>query len=154
MPARPGYDKRIARRSATTIECIDNDSRRVLRGTCQPRTIFSQSNSRKSSVAEFQAVAKVGDIPEGQGRAFAVNDRMVAVFNDGGEHFAIDDFCPHMGAALSDGHVEKGVVACPWHAWRFCVRDGTWCDNPKIKIDRFELRIDGDQIEVLVPAKP
>jgi nitrite reductase (NADH) small subunit/3-phenylpropionate/trans-cinnamate dioxygenase ferredoxin subunit len=105
-------------------------------------------------VAEFQAVAKVGDIPVGQGRAFAVNDRMVAVFNDEGEHFAIDDFCPHMGAALSDGHVEKGVVACPWHAWRFCVRDGTWCDNPRIKIDRFDLRIEGDQIEVLVPPKP
>ena len=28
---------------------------------------------------------------------------------------------------------------------------GTWCDNPKIGIDRFELRVVDDEIQVLVP---
>lgn len=101
----------------------------------------------------FQTVAKVGDIALGQGMSYTVNGRMVAVFNDQGQYFAIDDFCPHMGASLAGGYLEKGVVSCPWHAWRFCVTDGRWCDNPKLKIDAFTLRIEGNEIQVQVPPK-
>ena len=104
-------------------------------------------------MSDFTTVAKTSEIPSGQGQAFPVNNRMVAIFNEDGNFFAIDDFCPHMGASLSAGHLEGGVVACPWHAWRFCVRDGTWCDNPKIKIDAFETRVVGDEIQVRVVEK-
>jgi nitrite reductase (NADH) small subunit/3-phenylpropionate/trans-cinnamate dioxygenase ferredoxin subunit len=105
-------------------------------------------------MADFTTVARVGDIPEGQGIAYAVNGRMVAVFNCGsGEYRAIDDFCPHMGASLAGGHLQQNVVTCPWHAWHFDVRDGTWCDNPRIKIDSFELRVEGDEIQVKVPDR-
>ncbi|MEQ8786135.1 MAG: Rieske (2Fe-2S) protein [Pirellulaceae bacterium] len=104
-------------------------------------------------MAEFTTVAKVGDIPEGTGQAFAVSGRMVAVFNEAGKYSAIDDFCPHMGASLAGGHVQQGVVTCPWHAWRFDICDGTWCDNPKIKIDAFEVRVEGDEIQVRVTEK-
>jgi len=102
----------------------------------------------------FTTVARVGDIPDGQGVAFAVGGRMVAVFNQGSEYFAIDDICPHMGASLAGGHVEQGIVACPWHAWRFCIADGTWCDNPRVKIDRFDVRVVGDDIQVCVEPAP
>ncbi|QDU98466.1 Rieske (2Fe-2S) protein [Lignipirellula cremea] len=101
----------------------------------------------------FTTVAKIGDIPDGEGVAYAVNGRMVAVFNEGGVYQAIDDFCPHMGASLAGGHVEKGIVVCPWHAWRFATCDGTWCDNPRVKIDAFEVRLEGDAIQVCVPSK-
>jgi nitrite reductase (NADH) small subunit/3-phenylpropionate/trans-cinnamate dioxygenase ferredoxin subunit len=103
--------------------------------------------------SDFVTVAKVGDIHEGQGQAFAVNGRMVAVFNEGGKFSAIDDFCPHMGASLAGGYLEAGIVTCPWHAWRFCIHDGKWCDNPKIKIDAFEVRVEGDEVQVKVPVK-
>jgi nitrite reductase (NADH) small subunit/3-phenylpropionate/trans-cinnamate dioxygenase ferredoxin subunit len=105
-------------------------------------------------MTDFQTVAKVEEIPEGEGRAFAVNGRMVAVFNEGGQFTAIDDFCPHMGASLAGGYIEKGIVTCPWHAWRFCTSSGAWCDNPKIKIDAFELRVVEGEIQVKVPPKP
>ena len=103
--------------------------------------------------SDFVTVAKIGDIPSGQGQAFAVNGRMVAVFNEDGKFSAIDDFCPHMGASLAGGYLEAGIVTCPWHAWRFGIHDGRWCDNPKIKIDAFEVRVEGDEIQVRVPAK-
>ncbi|HEX3659274.1 MAG TPA: Rieske (2Fe-2S) protein [Pirellulales bacterium] len=99
---------------------------------------------------DFATVAKVGAIPEGRGATFVVADRLVAVFNDGGRYFALDDICPHMGASLSPGEVHDGIVTCPWHAWRFRLCDGAWADNPKIKIDRFEVRVDGDDIQVRV----
>ena len=102
-------------------------------------------------MSEFVTVAKVGSIREGAAEAFAVGGKLVAVFNvGGGTYHAISDFCPHMGASLAGGHLEDGVVTCPWHAWRFRVSDGTWCDNPRIKTETFEVRIVGDEIQVEV----
>ena len=104
-------------------------------------------------MVEFQTVAKVGDIPEGQGRSFAIQGTMVGVFLSQGKYRAINDFCPHMGASLADGLVEDDAVMCPWHAWRFSLKDGTWLDNSKsnIKSACYEVRIDGDKIQVSVP---
>ena len=103
---------------------------------------------------EFVTVAKVGSIPEGQGEPFEVGDLMIAVFNDGGTYFAINDLCPHMGASLSAGPLEDGAVSCPWHAWRFKVCDGTWCDNPRVRTDSFEVRVEGDEIQVSTTPRP
>jgi len=104
-------------------------------------------------MSDFVAVCKVGTIPENTGQAFAVHGRMVAVFYVDGKYQAIDDFCPHMGASLAGGIVDHGMVACPWHAWRFKICDGTWCDNPRIKIDAFEVKVEGDDVMVCVPKK-
>jgi len=108
----------------------------------------------KEWMSEYQTVGKVDEFAEGVGRAFAVNGRMVAVFRRGDTFHAIDDMCPHMGASLAEGHLEDDSVTCPWHAWRFCVRDGTWEDNPRVKIDAFPVRVQGDEVQVLVEPKP
>ena len=102
-------------------------------------------------MSDFTTVARVGDIPEGDGASFAVNGRMVAVFHANGSYHAIDDVCPHMGASLATGRLEEGVVTCPWHAWRFSVCDGTWRDNPRLKVDTFDVRVEGGEIQVRVP---
>lgn len=104
-------------------------------------------------MAEFVTVANVGDIPENEGRPFNVNGKVVGVFHSQGGYQAINDFCPHQGASLSAGHVEDGAVTCPWHAWRFKLEDGSWMDAPgaKLKCDSFEVRVQGDEIQVCVP---
>jgi nitrite reductase (NADH) small subunit/3-phenylpropionate/trans-cinnamate dioxygenase ferredoxin subunit len=101
-------------------------------------------------VADFQTVAKVGAIADGGSATFVVDETMVAVFRIGPSYYAMSDCCPHMGASLAAGHVEGDTVTCPWHAWRFRITDGTWCDNPKIKTDTYDVRIVGDDIQVRV----
>jgi nitrite reductase/ring-hydroxylating ferredoxin subunit len=105
-------------------------------------------------MSSFHTVARVGSIPEGQGITVAVGERLIAVFNQGGQYYAIDDICPHMGASLGAGLCFDGVVTCPWHAWRFRISDGTWMDNKRIKIDSFETRVLGDEIQVRMEEKP
>ena len=105
-------------------------------------------------MGEFRRVCQVGDIPEGEGKTVQVNNKLIAVFCDGGKHHAIDDVCPHMGASLSGGYLENGIVTCPWHAWRFRINDGTWADNPRIKIGSYAVRIEGNEVQVEVPADP
>ncbi len=102
-------------------------------------------------MAEFQTVCKVGDIPAGEGRTVAVGDRLIAVFHEQGQFQAIDDTCPHMGASLGAGCLENGVVTCPWHGWRFRVADGTWADNPRLKIPSYPVRVVGDDVQIQVP---
>jgi nitrite reductase (NADH) small subunit/3-phenylpropionate/trans-cinnamate dioxygenase ferredoxin subunit len=101
-------------------------------------------------MAEFRTVCRVGDLKEGEGKTVSVGGKLLAVFRAGGSHHAIDDVCPHMGASLSDGYVEEGVVTCPWHAWRFRLADGAWADNPRIKIGCYPLRVEGDAVQVQI----
>ena len=97
----------------------------------------------------FKTVGKVGDIAPGTGKTFEFGDQMVAIFLEtDGTYLAIDDLCPHMGASLASGHFSEGIVTCPWHAWSFDARDGAWCDNRRLKIDTFEVRIQNDEIQL------
>jgi nitrite reductase (NADH) small subunit/3-phenylpropionate/trans-cinnamate dioxygenase ferredoxin subunit len=102
-------------------------------------------------MSEFRTVCRVGDIAEGEGKAVSVGDKVIAVFLAGGRYAAIDDCCPHMGASLSEGYVEGGIVTCPWHAWRFRLQDGAWADNPRIYIGCYPVRVEGDLVQVQVP---
>lgn len=101
-------------------------------------------------MSDFESVGKVSDFDSGVGKAVPVDGRMVAVFRQGDEWFAIDDLCPHMGASLAEGYVEGKCVTCPWHAWRFSIENGQWDDNPKVKVDCFEVKVDGDEVMVRV----
>jgi nitrite reductase (NADH) small subunit len=126
------------------------------RSTGTIRAAGSCSMRASSAMADYKSVADVGEIPEGEGRSFSVNGRMVAVFLTGGEYFAISDTCPHMGASLGSGAVEGQAVSCPWHAWRFSMKDGSWLDAPnsKLRADCFAVRVVDDEIQVLVPDPP
>ncbi|WP_152050050.1 Rieske (2Fe-2S) protein [Tautonia marina] len=96
----------------------------------------------------FHTVAKVGEIPEGQGRAFDVDGVMVAVFLDGGQYYAIEDYCPHQGAPLSDGIVYDKSVTCTWHGWRFDLQDGRHLEGSRSRVPTFPVRVVGDEIQV------
>jgi nitrite reductase (NADH) small subunit len=99
-------------------------------------------------MAEFHPVCRVSDLVEGEGRTVEVGQKLVAVFCVAGHYFAIDDVCPHMGASLSGGYLENGIVTCPWHAWRFRLADGAWADNPRIKIGCYPVRVVEDQVQI------
>lgn len=100
--------------------------------------------------ASYTPVARVGEIPAGEGRVYEVAGRLVAVFFDGAGYHAMDDLCPHMGASLGSGPFVDGVVTCPWHAWRFRACDGAWCDNEKLKVAVFPVRVVDGTIAVAV----
>ena len=99
-------------------------------------------------------VGKASDVPEGGSVVVTVNQKDVAVFRVNGQFFAIDDLCPHMGASLSGGYVENGVVTCPWHYWRFQLSDGAWADNPKVKTGCYTVHVVGDDLQIEAPKGP
>jgi nitrite reductase (NADH) small subunit/3-phenylpropionate/trans-cinnamate dioxygenase ferredoxin subunit len=99
-------------------------------------------------MSEFQTVCKISDVKDGEGKTVIVGNKLIALFRVDGQYHAIDDVCPHMGASLSGGYLENDIVTCPWHAWRFRVTDGTWADNPRIKIGCYPVRVVGDEVQI------
>ena len=48
----------------------------------------------------------------------------IAVFHHGGEVYAVDNRCPHMGFPLDRGSVRDGILTCHWHHARFDLSSG------------------------------
>jgi nitrite reductase/ring-hydroxylating ferredoxin subunit len=67
----------------------------------------------------------VDEIPFGEGRAYAVDDRTIAVFRlRDGSLRAVSAVCPHRGGPLADGLVDRRVVMCPLHQHTFDLTTG------------------------------
>ena len=104
-------------------------------------------------MSDFQTVCRARDVVDGEGKTVALGTKLIAVFRWEGQYYAIDDVCPHMGASLSGGYLENGIVTCSWHGWRFRLQDGAWADNPRIKIGCYPVRQEGEDLQIQV-ARP
>jgi 3-phenylpropionate/trans-cinnamate dioxygenase ferredoxin subunit len=106
-------------------------------------------------MSEGVLVAHIDDVPDGEAIKIdaavtgTVDD--IAIFNDGGEFFALDDTCSHEEASLSEGWIDNGVIECPLHAGKFCLRNGEVQSMPATEdVTCHRLIVDGDDIR-LVP---
>ena len=102
----------------------------------------------RRDVAGFVEVAKVSDIPAGRARIVVVAGHPVAVFNAGGEFFALENVCLHRGGPIGDGVLDDGVVTCPWHGWQYDVRTGQNTTNAFARLRTFRVKVDGDSVMV------
>lgn len=65
-------------------------------------------------------VALSRDLKAGATLPLRIAGERVVMFRDhSGKACALVDRCPHRGVALSLGRVEKGLIECPFHGWRF-----------------------------------
>jgi nitrite reductase/ring-hydroxylating ferredoxin subunit len=44
--------------------------------------------------------------------------------------------------------LEGGTVTCPWHGWQYNVATGASVFNEQIKVQTFEVKVEGDDIVV------
>jgi len=69
-------------------------------------------------------------VPIGEGRAYRIEERTIAVFRLGpAELHALDDRCPHDSGSLAAGIVDARSVICPRHARRFELDSGRCLDD-------------------------
>ncbi len=88
------------------------------------------------------------ELPVGQGRVFREQGQHIAVFRLGEEELcAVDNRCPHEGYPLSKGYVSDGVVTCPWHNFKFDLRDGR-CVMGDEAVRTFPLRLSKGHVEL------
>lgn len=100
---------------------------------------------------EFVKVAKTSEIADQCAKCVEAGGRSIALFNIGGEFFAMDELCNHEDGPLSEGYIEGGEVECPWHAARFNIKTGEALCEPAYEPQQtYRVRVSGEDIEVEV----
>jgi nitrite reductase (NADH) small subunit len=129
------------------------------------------SSTRKVGVPDEAmrryVIGSVADLPPGAHRVVEVAGRQIGVFNIRGRIYGLHNRCPHQagpvcrasgltGTLRADERtgwrpewVHDGeVIACPWHGLEFHVPTGQCLAYPRIRLRRYEVSVDGDEIVV------
>jgi nitrite reductase/ring-hydroxylating ferredoxin subunit len=96
-------------------------------------------------------VDRVEDFRPGRSRLVRARGYEIAVYNVDGEYLAIDNACPHHGAALVDGRVVGTSVVCPWHGWQVDLRTGKCFQAPYRPAATYPVEVRDGAVWVLVP---
>jgi nitrite reductase (NADH) small subunit len=106
------------------------------------------------------ALGPVDDIPVGEGRAYVVDGRQIAVFRlRDGSLRALDAVCPHRGGPLADGLIDRRVVICPLHSLTYDLATGCEVTNGGVPVTTYAVHADDTgtirlRVEGMVPAAP
>ena len=97
----------------------------------------------------FIKVAEKKNLPSGQAVAVKVNGKEIALFNVGGQYYAIDDACTHAGGSLSEGVIDGTTVICPWHGAVFNITNGEVLGDPAPEgVKSYKVLVEGEEIKV------
>jgi 3-phenylpropionate/trans-cinnamate dioxygenase ferredoxin subunit len=100
-------------------------------------------------MTHWTRVAAASEIAPGDYASAEIDGAFVAVYNIGGEFFAIDDVCTHDGGGLAGGEVQDHQVICPRHGARFCLRTGKALTPPAYEpVKSYPTRVVDGNVEV------
>lgn len=109
----------------------------------------------------YQPILEISEIPPGERKIVTVRGKEIGIFNIEGTFHAFLNLCPHMGAPLCKGRLEKEMCAqkpgtfipdtrtvlrCPWHRWEFDIESGKSIFNDSVRVKKFPIKIKADTI--------
>lgn len=102
---------------------------------------------------DYIKVAQLGEIPLNGAKLVEVDDTRVALFNLGGDIYAIADICTHDGGPLVEGEIiNDHEVKCPRHGARFDIHTGAALCLPAFEAtDSYDVRVEGDDVYIASP---
>jgi 3-phenylpropionate/trans-cinnamate dioxygenase ferredoxin component len=101
-------------------------------------------------MSEFIKVANISDLAAGQAMVVELGGRSIALFNVGGQFYALDNTCMHRGGPLGEGFVDPGnlTVQCPWHGWIYSLATGVSPMNAFAKVEKFDVNVEGEDVKI------
>ncbi|NUX53073.1 Rieske (2Fe-2S) protein [Paraburkholderia youngii] len=93
-------------------------------------------------------VGGAGELAPGHRKLAFIDGRSIVLFNIAGTLHAIDNTCPHNGAALSSGQLEGCMLRCPAHGLRFDVRTGCMAGTGGLSVTTFPVEIMNSKVVV------
>lgn len=104
-----------------------------------------------SVAADFEAVARVSDVPPGTLLAVKrANGDEVCLYHHGGVIGAVANECTHAEFAMADGTLRRdGTIECAWHGARFACATGRVCRGPAADpLPVYEVRVEDGRVYV------
>ena len=93
-------------------------------------------------------VGSAADVRAGKPTRATIGGQRVALFAMGEDIVATNGRCPHASGPLHEGEVDGDLLTCPWHGWQFNLRTGICEEDPEMALQRYPVRIDGDDVLV------
>lgn len=116
-------------------------------------TGFKEKAIDKNVVSDdYLPVCNANKILESRAKIITANGVRIAIFNNGGQLSAVNNFCRHQGGPLGEGKIVDGCITCPWHGYQYRPEDGQSPPPFTEKIETYNLKLVGD--EVWVDPKP
>jgi nitrite reductase/ring-hydroxylating ferredoxin subunit len=91
-------------------------------------------------------VAAQSDLPPGACGEYVAGERIVALFNVGGQFHALDGICPHQGGPLGKGSLCGSIVTCPWHGFQFDVATGQHQTSKSLVHPTFRVKVEEGEV--------
>jgi len=101
----------------------------------------------------YVRVNSVSALAPGSVAQAEVGEQTYAICNLDGQFHALGGTCPHAGGPLGEGTLQGANLVCPWHGFEFDCRSGENDIDPTMRVDRFAVRVDGDEV-LLDPDSP
>ncbi len=126
-----------------------------------------QPSARSSRAQRTITVAAVDDFPPGTRMEVQVGRVPIAVFNVGGDYYALYGRCPHQSAPLSRGRLQGTVVCnadtgwetewacdgevlvCPGHGMEYHVKSGK-AFGYDLKLRTYEVVVEDGQVKLVM----
>ncbi|MCR9293207.1 MAG: Rieske (2Fe-2S) protein [bacterium] len=99
----------------------------------------------------WHRVCDKAELKEQAGNEFAVAGRVIAVFVQGSNLWAVDGMCAHQGGPIAQGQVDGSCVTCPWHGWQYDIETGCNLLTGKQMLDTFTVEMRGAEVWVELP---
>jgi 3-phenylpropionate/trans-cinnamate dioxygenase ferredoxin component len=102
-------------------------------------------------MGEFEAVARLEEIPDEGMKQVVVRGELVGLYRVGNDVYAINDVCTHEEAYLTEGEFdpEELEVECPLHGSTFNIVSGDVRILPATKpIATYPVKVEGDLVLV------
>jgi nitrite reductase/ring-hydroxylating ferredoxin subunit len=100
----------------------------------------------------FVRAAAMADLGRAGCLPVQLEGHTVALFFHGGQVYAVDNRCPHMGFPLHRGTADDGVLTCHWHHARFDLSSGGTFDQWADDVRTYPVKVeDGDVWVDLAP---
>jgi len=88
---------------------------------------------------------RVSDLPIGRVRHVKVGKTDLAVAHAEEGFFALSNVCLHAFGPLAEGVLDGHELVCPWHGWRYDIRDGS-TDHPNADVRSYPLVVAGEYV--------
>ena len=121
--------------------------------TCILDTMFNYATFDESKV-DFQEIAPVGELPNGERLFVDIEGKPIVIFNIGGQLFSIADVCSHDDGPVGEGRLEGYNITCPRHGAQFDIRTGKVIQLPAIvDIPAYPVRVVNGMIQLGIPKE-
>lgn len=115
--------------------------------------VSSLLESNNPALARFTSrkwvkISGANDIPVGSFRVQELEGASVLLFRGENKLACYQNACSHMGLPLDNGHVQDGVITCPFHGLQYELESGQCLSSPELTLQSLLLRVTDGELEV------